>query len=57
MGHDSTWGGELEAMALAHVWGVRITVRAKNYTIIYNQAAHTGFDIYYGDSHYSSASF
>jgi hypothetical protein len=57
MGQDSTWGGELEAMALAHVWGVRITVRAKNYTITYNQAAHAGFDIYYGDSHYSSAPF
>lgn len=58
MQQNGAWGGELEAMALAHVWGVRITVNGPTYTITYNQAAQNGFNIYYdGVGHYSIGPF
>ncbi len=55
MARDGTWGGEPEIMALAHVWGVRITVIAPGYNITYN-AASTGAHLtlhYNGVDHYS----
>jgi OTU-like cysteine protease/Agrobacterium VirD5 protein len=55
MSETGTWGGELEAMALAHVWGVSITVHGPAYTITYNSSATSAFPIhlYYNGTHYS----
>ena len=55
MSESGTWGGELEAMALAHVWGVAITVHGPEYEITYNSEATSGLPIqlYYDGMHYS----
>lgn len=53
MATNGAWAGELEAMALAHVWGVCITIIGPNYRIAYNANATSGFCIYYNGSHYS----
>jgi Agrobacterium VirD5 protein/OTU-like cysteine protease len=61
MGQNGTWGGELEALALAYVWGVRITVvgyqgQNPSFQLSYNQSAREGFTIHYyrEDSHYTT---
>lgn len=54
MSQPQTWGGELECMALAYVWGARITVIGPTYQITYNAQATDHITIYYnGTSHYS----
>lgn len=56
MSQPNTWGGELECMALAYVWGVRITVIGPTYQITYNALATDAITIYYnGTNHYSIA--
>ncbi len=55
MVQSGVWGGGPEIMALAQVWGVRITIVAPGYKIVVNESATTRFDIYYdGVGHYST---
>ena len=54
MWQSGTWGGELEALALAYVWGVQITVIGPGYQIVYNRGRTDQITIYYdGVGHYS----
>lgn len=55
MSQTGTWAGELEAMALAYVWGVSVTVHGPQYTITYNSesTAPIPLNLYYNGTHYS----